>query len=131
MIIYTISSNSMDEAVILEKGFRNDVFVEIEGIYYNLFIIEPERLISELELTFDIENRNFFVLDTNTIVLKRIDNNSVAEQISQIGESAIKLMAPCSREGDEILFCLSSAEKEMYAENGWNTSVNKNTLTRI
>lgn len=131
MKIYTISSDSMDEAVILEKGFRNDVFVEIEGIYYNLFVIEPERLLSELQLTFDIDNSNHLVLDTNTIVLKRIDKNSVAEQISQIGESTIKLMVPCSREGDEILFCLSSAEKEMYAENRWNISVNKNNLTQI
>ena len=125
MKIYQLIATEADEELYVMKGFRKDIIIEINGRVFNLFLIDQLRFSQEFE---DSREENFFIPETNTIVVKSVQTNNVITQLTKIGEKVISCMMPCTQEGERFFFNLSDAERDVYLESGWSISFSMRSL---
>ncbi len=130
MKVYYLNEFETDDILFLMKCFRNDIFIDINGEIYNIFFIEKQRFISELNNPMDCSD--IFIPDINTIVLKSVEKSNIIKQLSKIGESTIRCcMKPCAQDGETVYLNLTDEEKKGYLELGWRISFEKKELKFI
>lgn len=125
MTIFQLTDSVNDESLFVMKGFRKDIIVEINGQVFNLFFIDQHRFLQELDASMEDD---FFLPETNTIVVKSVHIDNIIAQIIRVGENAIHCMMPCTQDGERYFFNLSNTERNVYLDAGWCISFSKKSL---
>jgi hypothetical protein len=110
----------------LMKGFRNDIFIEIEGEFYNIFCFTFQRFISELNISMNDED--YYVPEMNVIILNDIDKMSIEKGIRRIGKGTLLTMKACYHDTDNIYLNLSNVEKEIISKTNGTLFIQKKDL---
>ena len=129
MKIYIETAAETDELMYTMKGFRHDVFAEVDGELYHLLFIERERHLQEMEE--DFASQGFHEEEINTIITDSVALQNVVRQCTTLGEASIKLMKPCTRKNGVFLLNLTEAQAAVYREAGWRIGVRKEDLIEI
>lgn len=129
MKIYVDGTTETDELLYVMKGFRHDVFAEVDEELYHLFFIERVRHLQEMED--DLASQGFHEEEINTIITDSVALQNVVNQCITLGEASIQLMKPCTRKNGVFLLNLTEAQAAVYREAGWRIGVRKEDLIEI
>ena len=129
MKIFIENAAETEELLFVMKGFRHDVFVEVDGELYHLFFIDRYRHLQEMEE--NLSSQGFHVEEINTIITDSVALQNVVRQCTTLGEASIKLMKPCTRKNGVFLLNLTEAQAAVYREAGWRIGVRKEDLIEI
>ncbi len=80
--IFFSIDDDLTELEIIDKGWRGDILVEINGILFNPTVITPERLFNE----FNIANakKQIYDIDNNIVLVEKTDKHSIVKTLIQL-----------------------------------------------
>lgn len=73
------------EEIIKDKGWRGDVVVKIDNLYYKLEICHITRF--QQDLTHAIEHDGYFLLTHNTVIVEDLSKESIISKLNNLYET--------------------------------------------
>ena len=117
MEIYCLNNSNFFSEESLNKGFRNDIFVSINNVYYKLTVYDKCRLIQDFDLEFSQEGS--FVPEPNMLIVSTLENENIIKTIyAAYHEGLFDYFSACSLDGNYIIYLKSSTQMKIYDEIG-------------
>lgn len=80
--IYCIENSEQAEYESLNRGYRNDIYVEINNNFYNIVVYDIIRLQQDFES--EMETYSFFAIDPNVIIVKDVLKENIIFTIKKL-----------------------------------------------
>ena len=74
------SERTADEAI--DRGFRNDIFVKIDNLFYRISIYNITRL--SQEFLHDIEEFGFYGIDNNIVLVREVEKEIIFQTVEYL-----------------------------------------------
>lgn len=85
MKIFYKSNNRLSQYEAENKGYRENVIVNFNNLYYRVNIYDNVRIIQDFQL--EIKDCSFFDIPNNLILVKCVTNENIVHTISNLIES--------------------------------------------
>ena len=122
------SKNMQDES--FQKNYRNDVYVKIDNMFYNVSIITINRLKDEVKETF--KNESVYCTPNNLVIVKEVTNDCIIESIKSLyAKNYFIGCKECEIIDNSIVYNLSEEEKKVYEKNSFDITFPINKLEQI
>jgi len=113
------------------KGFRDDVFVQIGNNYYKMFLYDKTRLIQDYDLS--VLTMKSYVPEPNMLIVDKLTNDQIIEFIRACyEEDYFEYLKPCKLNSrEEIEYIFSSTQLKTFMDNNLRYKVRLNELITI
>ena len=81
-MIYFTDDSEIAEYEFFTRGFRNDIYVQINNNYYNLNVYTISRLQYEFDIAWNFEK--YYLIDPNIILVNEIKKPEIILTINQL-----------------------------------------------
>jgi hypothetical protein len=81
-IIYCLYDSDRDNLEALNKGYRSDIYVEIQSHYYHLNIYDIARLKQDFEM--EVGMYGFYSIDPNVVIVQEVEWTCIRQTISKL-----------------------------------------------
>ncbi len=82
MKIYILDNSELRNFEAFSKGYRADVYVEIEELFYQIFVYDNVRLMEDIEMEF--EEYNYFSVEPNIVIVKEVKNENILFTVQKL-----------------------------------------------
>lgn len=83
--IYCLYDSERDHYESWSKGWRRDVYVKIESMYYNLTLYDIARLSQDFE--HEMEEQSYFDMKSNLILVKEVKPEYIIHTVRKLHEN--------------------------------------------
>ncbi len=80
--VYFLDDSELAEYEAISKGYRTDVYVKIEDVFYNVYVYNMRRLQQDFES--ESENYGYYSVDPNLILVKDANRNEIVFTIEKL-----------------------------------------------
>lgn len=80
--VYFLDDSELAEYEAISKGYRTDVYVKIEDVFYNVHVYNMRRLQQDFES--ESENYGYYTVDPNLILVKDANRNEIVFTIEKL-----------------------------------------------
>ncbi|NOU15926.1 MAG: hypothetical protein HOO91_00005 [Bacteroidales bacterium] len=99
LIIYCLDDSELMEFNSINRGFRSDIYVEINDNVFQLIVYDIVRLCQDFES--ELNDQGFFAVDPNLIIVKEVAVDIIKQTIDKLHKQKyFDKIKPLSR--DEI-----------------------------
>lgn len=80
--LYCLDNSELAQYESRSKGYREDIYIYVNGDYYNVFVYDIVRLKQDFEI--ELHCYGFFSIEPNLILVKEVTFNAIEETIRML-----------------------------------------------
>ena len=82
MKIYLLDNSDLSRYEALNKGYRNDVYIECNNNFYKVNVYDFVRL--QQDAISEIEEYGYYSIDTNIVIVKEVSEDCIKLTVSKL-----------------------------------------------
>lgn len=80
--VFCIYNDDLSNIEALRRGFRGDIFAQVNSLFYQLAVYDITRLRQDFES--EVTNNDFFDIEPNIILVKQVERKDILNTINKL-----------------------------------------------